>query len=1545
MSQQTINIGSGELTGDGESLRSAFQKVNSNFGELYTGLAGPSGPTGPSGGDFFEPKSFFVNLNGSDSNDGRKRGEPVRTIARALSSATTGDTIFISPGLFIEEYPLTVPKGVTVRGSGLRATTIAPTTATNTADGFLLDGETTVSDFNIAGQYWNTATQTGYAFRVANTATFSTRSPYIERITVINRGSVSDGNDPYGYASGDAGRGVLIDGSVINPNSIESALLFNEFTMIVPGSIGFHLKNGARVEMLTSFTYFAEKAIWAESGFSGRYSNGKTKLRVSGLTTSTLSTGTVITQTSASGFVNQISTIESYNPATGLITIDGKADGFVEYDPESLGHTVTLHGNATFSTADKKFGISSLKFDNTIDEGAIATGYVTIDGNGTDFYFLNDDCTFEFFFKPLALGQDQYLLSAETFDLLYTSNGRVKFYYKVSNVPTQTTEQIGPYPTNTWHLISLSKIGNLVYLHVNGARNGVGPITVVNQLNTPSIKLGALYNNNTFGFKGYIDNVRLSKGIGRYDTNNFTAHLTARTADTYTVLMLEETASSGVRLVDSAIPKQDITFSTGDTADFITLVDLKDFGAEVRAIACANVYGNYGVYANGRGNVVTLMSHNFSYIGEGGDLSNDPDLVNQANEVVAINGAEVYYNSIDQRGDVRIGDFLLADQQRGRLTFTADDLNLFGLNNISFAENGAIIFGDGTVQTTSGTKSFGGILYVDKNGNDQTANGSQSLPFRTIQAAHNYAFDNYSNTVANNSDVLIVINPGTYVENVEIYRQKTHLQGTSIGRNKSTQLVGNVIFNSSPASSNVGNNFSCKDITISNNTGSAITLSGNKIVRIYLDNIDVQSTGTQTSCIISNLTTDYARLYVKDSNFTNTALSSATFKLGKLLTGEFSNINVTSEFDFLDWRPTFTGEGLTFKESKIYVGGLSTLTNYVFNGVVSYLNSKITSVNENASGFYINSGTLELINTKLSIGSSTGTGVLVDGTGTSILLTSNLSLTTTSNKIIIGSVTHNKHVIADSVYQHILPAANGQYDLGTSSTQWRSLYVSTSTIYIGGTPLTVSTSGELLVAGNPVSGGGGPVGTTSTLVNGTYTLSLTSLGAAEFPSSLKIKSVIVEAPATGTEIIQESGIISMIAGGNGHFLISGWAENYGGPGNVAYTDYNYDSGSVRIVTGNNTGTHYTWKFDNSGILTLPNTTSTIRTEAFSNFGSDFPSIVLTPDPTFDQGQGLRIYAGFSEAGHLHLTASTSTTDLYLGDDDQYVKIERKNVGNVVIGTNTNTNQWIFGIDGNTTLPDSNLYFGSTDGTAIYNHGITITSGTQYQISSFENDSGISLEWFGPGTYPTRHWAAVRVNAPEDASTGSVVVSTGAMNDRNNWTFGQDGTMTFPDSTIKSPDAYEFNITTTNEQDQAYAEFNPNGPFASIAAFSHAENKNIFVETRWFPGNTSYVALGVTGGNIWYFNENGNLTFPDNTVQSTAWTGSTSTLVSGTYTVSLRSFDGALLFPNGAAQKNSRHFVPGTGADQVYRSGGGSQTIWTASTSTVNAAKVTVRVQF
>jgi hypothetical protein len=64
---------------------------------------------------------------------------------------------------------------------------------------------------------------------------------------------------------------------------------------------------------------------------------------------------------------------------------------------------------------------------------------------------------------------------------------------------------------------------------------------------------------------------------------------------------------------------------------------------------------------------------------------------------------------------------------------------------------------------------------------------------------------------------------------------------------------------------------------------------------------------------------------------------------------------------------------------------------------------------------------------------------------------------------------HNGNV---KVGTHLLPDANSTWDLGSTSTQWRSLYVSTATVYLGGNALSVA-GGNLTLNGTTVGGGPG----------------------------------------------------------------------------------------------------------------------------------------------------------------------------------------------------------------------------------------------------------------------------------------------------------------------------------------------------------------------------------------------------------------------------------------------------------------------------------------
>lgn len=210
-------------------------------------------------------KIWFVAENGDNSFTGDHENGPFKTIQHAISQATSGDTIFVYPGVYMEYWPLVIPEGVSLKGSGIRATKIVPQAATNDYDAILLNGQTTVSDLTISNFFYNSSANTGYAFRFANNFNVTSRSPYIQNITVLTENESS-------LAS--AGRGAYIDGSVANSASKEASMLFHSATFITPNADCIIMKNGVRVEWLNSFIYYANKGLLAENGSLGFASLG-----------------------------------------------------------------------------------------------------------------------------------------------------------------------------------------------------------------------------------------------------------------------------------------------------------------------------------------------------------------------------------------------------------------------------------------------------------------------------------------------------------------------------------------------------------------------------------------------------------------------------------------------------------------------------------------------------------------------------------------------------------------------------------------------------------------------------------------------------------------------------------------------------------------------------------------------------------------------------------------------------------------------------------------------------------------------------------------------------------------------------------------------------------------------------------------------------------------------------------------------------------------------------------------------------------------------
>lgn len=221
--------------------------------------------------------TWYVSTNGIDTNPGDHPNFAFATVTEALSAAQSAggnNLIYIMPGTYTEIFPLTVPANTTVRGQSLRSVKIQPTVSTNDKDAFLLNEGCLISDLTVTNFYYDSIGDTGYAFRFANNINVTAKSPYIQNVTVITAGSVTSGSDPRGFDEGDAGRGALVDGSVANSVSNQASMLFNAVTLITPGVDAVTMTNGVRVEFIDSFTYFANRSLYATNGSLGFASLG-----------------------------------------------------------------------------------------------------------------------------------------------------------------------------------------------------------------------------------------------------------------------------------------------------------------------------------------------------------------------------------------------------------------------------------------------------------------------------------------------------------------------------------------------------------------------------------------------------------------------------------------------------------------------------------------------------------------------------------------------------------------------------------------------------------------------------------------------------------------------------------------------------------------------------------------------------------------------------------------------------------------------------------------------------------------------------------------------------------------------------------------------------------------------------------------------------------------------------------------------------------------------------------------------------------------------
>ena len=220
----------------------------------------------------------------------------------------------------------------------------------------------------------------------------------------------------------------------------------------------------------------------------------------------------------------------------------------------------------------------------------------------------------------------------------------------------------GSISATTWTHVAVTRTGTTLNLYVNGSRVASNS-SFNNDLGASKpLAIGSTYAGADY-WDGHIDDFRIST-VARYTLGSYTPPLNEVSNDTDTELLLRfNGADSSNSFVDEVIVLQSIGFGGGAYATGIELADFSDFGCEIRSIGSACVYGNYGVYGDGNGVVMYLIGQNLAYIGVGKRVDNDQTYVVQSQEVTKLNSANVFYSSVDHRGDFRVGDIFSVDSR------------------------------------------------------------------------------------------------------------------------------------------------------------------------------------------------------------------------------------------------------------------------------------------------------------------------------------------------------------------------------------------------------------------------------------------------------------------------------------------------------------------------------------------------------------------------------------------------------------------------------------------------------------------------------------------------------------------------------------------------------------------------------------------------------------------------------------------------------------------------------------------------------------------
>jgi hypothetical protein len=248
------------------------------------------------------------------------------------------------------------------------------------------------------------------------------------------------------------------------------------------------------------------------------------------------------------------STDDYYTNTTSLdaytkLLLHGDGDNGSQTFTDECGKTITPVGTAQISTSQKKFGTGSGLFNGT-------SGYLSVP-DSDDFYFGTGDFTVDTWLRFTQSAAAHYIFlqgdyNGGSYLAFYINAGKLILEWK-NTTANQAYCAFTP-SLDTWYHVAVVKSSGTWYMFIDGISKTIGsyanPSDALPNVSA-SINIGAAYSIHG-GLVGYMDELRVSKGIARWTSNFTPSTLPYGSAENFVLIsnsVTADTTPSSARIV------------------------------------------------------------------------------------------------------------------------------------------------------------------------------------------------------------------------------------------------------------------------------------------------------------------------------------------------------------------------------------------------------------------------------------------------------------------------------------------------------------------------------------------------------------------------------------------------------------------------------------------------------------------------------------------------------------------------------------------------------------------------------------------------------------------------------------------------------------------------------------------------------------------------------------------------------------------------------------------------------------------------------------